>query len=67
MAGRAECSQVKARESAPGVLDAVDLTRALTVLRDVGYAGRISYVYAGTDDDEWGRLDEMHAIALAAG
>ena len=63
VAGTAECSQVKARESAPGVLDAEDLTRALTVLRDVGYAGRISYVYAGTDDDEWGRLDEMHAIA----
>lgn len=63
VAGGAECSQVKARESAPGVLDAEDLTRALEVLRDVGYAGRISYVYAGTDDDEWGRLDEMHEVA----
>lgn len=63
VAGEAECSQVKARESAPGVLDAEDLTRALTVLRDVGYAGRISYVYAGTDDDEWGRLEQMHEIA----
>ncbi|WP_114853936.1 sugar phosphate isomerase/epimerase [Brachybacterium sp. YJGR34] len=65
VAGRAECSQVKARESAPGVLDAEDLVRALTVLRDEGYAGRISYVYAGTDDDEWGRLDQMHEIAGA--
>lgn len=63
VAGGAECSQVKARESAPGVLDAEDLTRCLTVLRDVGYAGRISYVYAGTDDDEWGRLEQMHEIA----
>lgn len=63
VAGMAECSQVKARESAPGVLDAEDLVRALSVLRDVGYAGRISYVYAGTDDDEWTRLDEMHEIA----
>ena len=61
----AECSQVKARESSPGVLDAEDLIRALTVLRDVGYAGRISYVYAGSDDDEWARLDEMHEIASA--
>ena len=63
VAGGAECSQVKARESSPGVLDAEDLTRALTVLRDVGYAGRISYVYAGTDDDEWGRLEQIHEIA----
>ncbi|MGP5008800.1 sugar phosphate isomerase/epimerase family protein [Brachybacterium tyrofermentans] len=63
VAGMAECSQVKARESSPGVLDAEDLIRALTVLRDVGYAGRISYVYAGSDDDEWARLDEMHEIA----
>lgn len=63
VAGMAECSQVKARESSPGVLDAEDLTHALTVLRDVGYAGRISYVYAGNDDDEWSRLDEMHEIA----
>ncbi|MGP9536643.1 sugar phosphate isomerase/epimerase family protein [Brachybacterium sp. AOP43-C2-M15] len=65
VAGNAECSQVKARESAPGVLDAEDLTRSLTVLRDVGYAGRISWVYAGTDDDEWGRLEEMHEITRA--
>ena len=65
VAGEAECSQVKVRESAPGVLDAEDLTRCLEVLRDAGYAGRISYVYAGTDDDEWARLDEMHEIARA--
>ena len=63
VAGGAECSQVKARESARGVLDAEDLTRCLTVLRDTGYTGRISYVYAGTDDDEWGRLEQMHEIA----
>lgn len=63
VAGKAECSQVKVRESAPGVLDAEDLTRCLEVLREAGYAGRISYVYAGTDDDEWGRLEEMHEIA----
>ena len=25
--------------------------------------GRLSLVYAGTDDDEWGRLDQMHEIA----
>lgn len=63
VAGEAECSQVKAREISPGVLDEEDLTRSLSVLQDVGYAGRISLVYAGTDDDEWGRLDQMHEIA----
>lgn len=63
VAGGAECSQVKARESSPGVIDADDLTRSLTVLRGAGYAGRISYVYAGTDDDEWGQLERMHEIA----
>lgn len=63
VAGRAECSQVKARESSPGVLDAEDLTRCLTTLREAGYTGRLSLVYAGTDDDEWGRLEQMHEIA----
>ena len=65
VAGGAECSQVKARETAPGELDVEDLTRSLAVLCDVGYSGRISYVYAGTDDDEWGRLEQMHEIARA--
>ncbi|GAA4519764.1 TIM barrel protein [Brachybacterium paraconglomeratum] len=63
VAGVAECSQVKARESAPGVLDAEDLTRSLVTLREAGYTGRLSLVYAGTDDDEWGRLEQMHEIA----
>lgn len=63
VAGQAEASQVKARETSPGELDTGDLTRALTVLRDAGYAGRISLVYAGTDDDEWGSLERMHEIA----
>ena len=62
VAGVAECSQVKARESAPGVLDAEDLTRSLETLREAGYTGRLSLVYAGTDDDEWGRLEQMHEI-----
>lgn len=62
VAGAAECSQIKARESAPGVLDAEDLTRSLTALREAGYTGRLSLVYAGTDDDEWGRLAQMHEI-----
>lgn len=63
VAGEAECSQVKARETSPGVLDAEDLTRSLTTLREAGYAGRISLVYAGTEDDEWGYLEQMHEIA----
>ena len=63
VAGGAECSQVKARESSPGVLDAEDLIRSLVTLREAGYAGRLSLVYAGTDDDEWGRLEQMHEIA----
>jgi len=62
VAGVAECSQVKARESSPGVLDEADLERSLTVLREVGYAGRLSLVYAGSDDDEWGRLAQMQEI-----
>lgn len=63
VAGTAECSQVKARETAAGELDVEDLTRSLTVLREVGYTGRISLVYAGGDDDEWGRLEQMHEVA----
>lgn len=62
VAGVAECSQVKARESAPGVLDEADLERSLEVLREAGYAGRLSLVYAGSDDDEWGRLAQMQEI-----
>ncbi|ASK65784.1 sugar phosphate isomerase [Brachybacterium avium] len=62
VAGQAECSQIKARELAPGVLDAEDLARSLVTLREAGYAGRLSLVYAGTDDDEWGRLEQMHEI-----
>ena len=63
VAGDAECSQVKVRESAPGVLDAEDLTRSLETLYEAGYTGRLSLVYAGTDDDEWGRLEELHQLA----
>lgn len=63
VAGVAECSQVKARESAPGVIDEEDLQRSLAVLREVEYAGRLSLVYAGTDDDEWGRLAQLREIA----
>lgn len=63
VAGAAECSQVKARQTADGELDVEDLTRSLTVLREVGYAGRISLVHAGGDDDEWGRLEQMHEVA----
>lgn len=66
VAGGAECSQVKARESSPGVLDAEDLTHSLTALHEAGYAGRLSLVYAGTDDDEWGCLEQMHGIVRTA-
>ena len=62
VAGRAECSQVKVRESSPGVLDETDLERCLTVLAEVGYAGRLSLVYEGSDDDEWGRLAQMQQV-----
>lgn len=64
VAGVAECSQVKARESAPGVIDEEDLQRSLAVLREVEYGGRLSLVYAGTDDDEWGRLAQLREIAV---
>lgn len=66
VAGVAECSQVKARESSPGVLDAEDLTRSLAALQEAGYRGRLSLVYAGSDDDEWGRLDELYEIVRSA-
>ncbi|MDN6400562.1 MAG: sugar phosphate isomerase/epimerase [Brachybacterium sp.] len=66
VAGGAECSQVKARDSAPGVLDAEDLTHSLTALHEAGYAGRLSLVYAGTDDDEWGGLEQVHGIVRTA-
>lgn len=62
VAGDAECSQVKVRESSPGVLDTEDFTRSLTVLAEAGYAGRLSLVHDGTDDDEWGRLEELHRL-----
>lgn len=62
VAGEAECSQVKARERVDGSLDAEDFTRSLTVLRDAGYTGRLSLVYAGADDEEWGRLEELSAL-----
>ena len=66
VAGQAECSQVKARESAPGVLDEADLEQSLEVLAEAGYAGRLSLVYAGSDDDEWGRLAQMQEIVRRA-
>jgi sugar phosphate isomerase/epimerase len=62
VAGRAECSQVKVRESAPGVLDEADLEQSLAALAEAGYAGRLSLVYAGSDDDEWGRLAQMQEV-----
>ena len=62
VAGQAECSQVKARESAPGVLDEEDLEQSLQALAEAGYSGRLSLVYAGSDDDEWGRLAQMQEI-----
>ncbi|AXK46547.1 sugar phosphate isomerase/epimerase family protein [Brachybacterium saurashtrense] len=62
VAGQAECSQVKARESAPGVLDEEDLEQSLRALAEAGYAGRLSLVYAGSDDDEWGRLAQMQGV-----
>lgn len=66
VAGQAECSQVKARESGPGVLDEADLEQSLEVLAEAGYAGRLSLVYAGSDDDEWGRLAQMQEIVRRA-
>lgn len=63
VAGTAECSQVKARETTSGDIDVEDLTQVLGVLRDTGYSGRISLVYAGTDDDEWGQLERLHEVA----
>ncbi|MEE1618500.1 sugar phosphate isomerase/epimerase family protein [Brachybacterium sp. J153] len=62
VAGIAECSQVKARENADGSLDAEDFTRSLSVLQEAGYAGRLSLVYAGADDDEWGRLEQLSTL-----
>ena len=66
VAGGAECSQVKVRESSPGVLDAEDISRSLAALAQAGYSGRLSLVYAGSDDDEWGRLEELHGIVRTA-
>jgi sugar phosphate isomerase/epimerase len=62
VAGRAEASQVKARESAEGGIDEEDFTRSLAVLRDAGYRGRLSVVYAGADDAEWERIARLHEL-----
>ncbi len=48
------------------MLDEADLEQSLEVLAEAGYAGRLSLVYAGSDDDEWGRLAQMQEIVRRA-
>ena len=67
VAGSAEASQVKARELPDGRLDAEDFRRSLQSLREAGFGGRLSLVYAGADDHEWDRLDELHALIRQGG
>jgi sugar phosphate isomerase/epimerase len=46
-----------------GNLDAEDFRRSLTVLKDAGYQGFLTYIYDGSDDNEWDQLDAEYEIA----
>jgi sugar phosphate isomerase/epimerase len=62
VAGRAETCQAKVSADATGALDLDDYRRSLRVLRDAEYEGPLALVYDGPDPDEWGKLDEAHAV-----
>jgi len=59
---RAESCQAKVSTDDNGVIDEDDYRRSLGILREAGYADPLAMVYDGADPDEWGKLDQAHAI-----
>jgi hypothetical protein len=45
-----------------GRLDLDEYRTCLTVLADAGYDGPLALVHDGPDPDEWGRLEDAHAV-----
>ena len=66
VAARAETCQAKVKTDEAGVIDEHDYRSSLAVLRDAGYDGPLAMVYDGRDPDEWGKLEEVHAILRSA-
>ena len=62
VADRAETCQAKVRTDADGRLDLDEYRTCLRVLADAGYAGPLALVHDGPDPDEWGRLEDAHAV-----
>ncbi|WP_091408631.1 sugar phosphate isomerase/epimerase family protein [Friedmanniella luteola] len=62
VAGVAETCQAKVRTDADGRLDLAEYRTCLTILADAGYAGPLALVHDGPDPDEWGRLEDAHAV-----
>jgi sugar phosphate isomerase/epimerase len=62
VAGRAETCQAKAATDATGAIDEHDYRSSLNVLRNANYTGPLAMVYAGADDDEWTKLDQIYSI-----
>ena len=66
VAARAETCQAKVKTDEAGVIDEHDYRSSLAVLRDAGYDGPLAMVFDGRDPDEWGKLEEAHAILRSA-
>ena len=64
LAGRAELVHVKAHEVGDdGSVGPVDLDRALTILRDHGYAGALTVEYEGNGGDPWAKSARVLEVA----
>lgn len=61
IADRAESCHAKCHFDADGPNEA-DFERTLTILKNVGFAGPISLIYDGPDNDEWANLDREWEI-----
>ena len=46
-----------------GALDADDFLRSLSILKDAGYQGFLTFIYDGSDGDEWAQLDAEYELA----
>jgi sugar phosphate isomerase/epimerase len=62
VAGLAETCQAKVRTDAEGRLDLEEYRTCLEILAGAGYAGPLALVHDGPDPDEWGRLEDAHAV-----
>jgi sugar phosphate isomerase/epimerase len=62
VADRAETCQAKVRTEPDGRLDLDEYRTCLQILADADYAGPLAMVHDGPDPDEWGRLDDAHAV-----